>query len=63
MHVILGQKGSPYRLERSSNIIISPVDSVMKNHATQICSRYLLVLVVIWPETVATIAAPTEYGI
>ena len=63
IHVMLEWKEWSYRLERSSNMIISPVDSVIKNHAPQICSRYLPVLVTICPEMVATSAAPTIYGI
>ena len=54
---------SAYWLERSSSIMNNPLDSVIKNQAPQICSRYLLLLATICPAIVATSAPPTEYGI
>lgn len=56
-------KGSSHMLERSSNMMINPVERVIKNHAPQICSRYLPVFVTAIPVTVATSAPPSEYGI
>lgn len=57
------RKESPYRLEWSSKMIISPNESTINAHAPQICSRYLPVIVTICPETVPTRAAPSVYGI